>query len=68
MSRWSIENVLRQVRGARGSAGRALTKHAKQDRVAELLATCMAHLTAAEHALLAKNRRAVERETRRRAA
>jgi hypothetical protein len=65
VSRHSRQNVLRQVRGARNACARTAIRYRKDERVTELLAECLAHLNAAERALLEKNRRAVAREHRR---
>ncbi len=68
MSRHSIKNTKRLVRGARGAAARAEVRYAKRDPIAALLRQCMALLTAAEKKLLEADRRAVAREDRWRAA
>lgn len=58
MSRWSLKNTLRQVRGARGAAARAEVRYHRDDVVSLLLRSCMARLNDAEKALLEANRRA----------
>jgi hypothetical protein len=68
MSRHSIKNTKRLVRGARGAAARAEVRYSKNDPVAALLRQCVSLLTAAEKKLLEANRRAVAREERWKAA
>lgn len=67
-SRWSLANVLRQVRGARNAADRARIKYGKNDVTALLIRSAMQQLNGAEKSLLEAKRRRDEPKTRRVAA
>lgn len=51
-SRWSITNVLRQLRGARGSLERAIIRYGKRDLVRKKLEGALAKVNAIEAELL----------------
>lgn len=59
MSRWSLKNVVRQVRGARGAAARAEVRYHRNDVVTLLIRRAVKALNAAEAHLLDARTRAL---------
>jgi hypothetical protein len=51
VDRYSIKNSLRQVRGARASAGRATQRYGRRDTIAAHVRAAMKRLTQAEDEL-----------------
>jgi hypothetical protein len=69
LSRHSIANVLRQVRGARNAVARAIVRYQRRnDAVTALLEKLLGQLNASEKVALEANRRAVAREDHQRRA